>query len=92
MKIKSYKLEDNPEGIKEIYVEDYNSRSVFEYNILNHINPDEIQEWAEYRGFTVTNIELDDTDQQLLDDILAVFEASNWAERKEIRDKICGKN
>ena len=121
MKIKSYKLEDNPEGIKEIYVEDYNSRSVFEYNILNHINPDEIEEYAknvfdmtkeddfdiysldncdliqvlEARGYIVDEPTVrkvfDDTDQQLLDEILAVFEASNWAERKEIRDRIVRK-
>jgi len=61
-------------------------------NDISYFSKRDLIEELENRGFNINNIRLDDTDQHLLDDILAVFEASNWAERKEIRDKICGKN
>jgi len=61
-------------------------------NDISYFSKRDLIEELEHRGFSINSIKLDDTDQQFLDDILAVFEASNWAERKEIRDKICGKD
>jgi len=57
-------------------------------NDISYFSKRDLIEELENRGFNINSIRLDDTDQQLLDDILAVFEASNWAERKEIRDII----
>jgi len=117
MKIRSYMLED---GNTVVATDD--KRSQFEYNLLKHLNSDEIGEYAErvlgmvdedeceadvklvsdedlvaelaYRGYSVVDEDLesnlDHLDSTLLDEIIAVFNTANWAERIELHKQITG--